>query len=412
VPDHRLKGHRVVAIQQIRAAIAEIENGDPSHKAPGYLHDAADELTTSLSIARENAAPTGPPSATADATLPSPPPEPAPAPAAADAAPPLPLPPTPPTPAASATIPPEVTTEMEQAFLAKYKAAMAKPDIDAYMALIAQDSHLTADDKERIKGFMELDLAMESASHPQTYEFVPLPADSGKPDPPLEIDGKRYAGYLTPVVALKTTYAKMGHPAPGELVPSGPHTVPLGIQDHQLMIVGFKAAGDAPPAKKSDNFGITPNTRKLNDDRFGDGDFLSLDEFLASLKQPKVEVIASGETPLVYFAICRINSNLCVYADGNRHDQADSNYTFHVHASDLHNQPLTGNPTWIKLVEDKPDDSSPPAKEARAVFQTPSVQGTVFTMPDHYSGPVTIEADYWDDGGKELQPVLKTVLWQ
>lgn len=51
-PNHRLKGHRVLAIQAIRSAIAEIRGGDPNHQAATYLHTADTELTTSISLAK------------------------------------------------------------------------------------------------------------------------------------------------------------------------------------------------------------------------------------------------------------------------------------------------------------------------------------------------------------------------
>jgi ankyrin repeat protein len=50
-PNHRLKGHRVLAIQAIRSAIAEIREGDPNHQAAIYLHTADTELSTSISLA-------------------------------------------------------------------------------------------------------------------------------------------------------------------------------------------------------------------------------------------------------------------------------------------------------------------------------------------------------------------------
>jgi tetratricopeptide (TPR) repeat protein len=50
-PNHRLKGHRVLAIQAIRSAIANISNGDSSHQAQINLHTADEELSTSISLA-------------------------------------------------------------------------------------------------------------------------------------------------------------------------------------------------------------------------------------------------------------------------------------------------------------------------------------------------------------------------
>jgi ankyrin repeat protein len=50
-PNHNLKGHRVLAIQAIKTAIAKIQQGDPDHKAADYLHTADTELVTSISLA-------------------------------------------------------------------------------------------------------------------------------------------------------------------------------------------------------------------------------------------------------------------------------------------------------------------------------------------------------------------------
>ena len=50
-PDHHLRGHRVQAILDIKAALAELKDGDPDHKADGLIHDAAEELRTAISIA-------------------------------------------------------------------------------------------------------------------------------------------------------------------------------------------------------------------------------------------------------------------------------------------------------------------------------------------------------------------------
>jgi len=50
-PQHNVKGHRVKAIQDIRSALDLLKNGDPDSKAVEYIHDAASELRTSVSMA-------------------------------------------------------------------------------------------------------------------------------------------------------------------------------------------------------------------------------------------------------------------------------------------------------------------------------------------------------------------------
>jgi hypothetical protein len=50
-PEHHVKGHRVQAIRDIKAALSLIKNGDPDHKAVEYIRDADSELRDALSIA-------------------------------------------------------------------------------------------------------------------------------------------------------------------------------------------------------------------------------------------------------------------------------------------------------------------------------------------------------------------------
>jgi hypothetical protein len=123
-----------------------------------------------------------------------------------------------------------------------------------------------------------------------------------------------------------------------------------------------------------------------------------LNEFLPSLKQPAVQVLDSGETTYEYYAICRIAPNLCVWAGGDKAGQG--NYTFYFKATDANKQDLKGAPKWIRLV-DVPTDNG----------QAPSVQGTVFFVPDHYSGPITLEAHYGDDSGEKVT-LSRTINWQ
>jgi tetratricopeptide (TPR) repeat protein len=59
-PNHRLQGHRVLAIQAIRNAIAEIRSGDPDKKAAAYLRTADTELSISVSLAGGTAPLAGP----------------------------------------------------------------------------------------------------------------------------------------------------------------------------------------------------------------------------------------------------------------------------------------------------------------------------------------------------------------
>ena len=170
------------------------------------------------------------------------------------------------------------------------------------------------------------------------------------------------------------------------------------------MLPGLKEIPGAvpPPAvDKAANFGIEPNLRKLSDKAESEGEngFTSLDEFLASLKQPGVEILDSGEGKFEYYAICRIAPNLCVWAGGDK--VGETNYSFYFRATDSNKQELKGSQKWIRLV-DLPTDNG----------QAPNVQGTVFFVPDHYTGPITIDAHYSDDAGAKIPSVSRTVDWK
>jgi hypothetical protein len=393
-PNHRLKGHRVLAIQAIRGALAEIRSGDPNHKVAAFLQTADAEMSTSVSLASNTVSPQveAPPPA-AISTLTSTNTSSAPPSAAV------------PIDHGVASVPPEVTPDMEQAFLAKYKAALEKPDTDALFSMIAFDPNMDPKGKEALKGIYVLSFAMDASNPNRTYSFVP--ATSGPEDKPTELVGKMYGEYLPAVIALKITFGKPAHSSPDAPVATGASTIPLCIQDHQLMLPGLKEIPGAvpPPAvDKAANFGIEPNLRKVKSgvkdkEGFDDEGFTSLDEFLSSLKQPSVEILASGDSKYEYYAICCIAPNLCVFAGGDK--VGEHNFTFYFKATDSNNQQLKGESTWIRLV-DLPVDNG----------HAPNVQGTVFRVPDHYSGPVTVEAHYSDDSGKKSLTFSRTVDWK
>ncbi|MCE0522778.1 MAG: hypothetical protein LV480_07695 [Methylacidiphilales bacterium] len=50
VPQHYLKGLRVQAINDIKAALYEIKQGDPNNKATSYIRDADSRIRSALAI--------------------------------------------------------------------------------------------------------------------------------------------------------------------------------------------------------------------------------------------------------------------------------------------------------------------------------------------------------------------------
>jgi ankyrin repeat protein len=301
-------------------------------------------------------------------------------------------------------LPPGVTTEMEQTFLTKYKAALEKPDPDALFSLVATDPKMDPKAREALKGFFMISLAFAVSNPQRTYSFVPISSEQRQQEVPTQLLGKMYRSYLPTVAGLKISFGKAANSSSDQLVAEGDTTIPLCIQNHQLMLIGQKEIPGAvpPPAvDKSANFGIEPNLRKVSDKMaFEDGDaFASLDEFLASLKQPSVGILASGEAKFEYYAICRIAPNLCVWAGGDKVGEAS--YSFYFRATDSNKQELKGSQKLIRLV-DVPTDNG----------QAPNIQGTVLFVPDHYRGPITIDAQYTDDAAKKTSSVLRIVDWK
>jgi hypothetical protein len=273
---------------------------------------------------------------------------------------------------------------------------------EALFALVALDPNMDAKAKDDLNGLFVFSFAMASSNPNRTYAFVPVTPDGQ--DQPTQLDGKMYDAYLPAVIALKITFAPPAHPSSDQPVATGDTIIPLCIQNHQLMLIGLKEIpGPVPPpaVDKSANFGIEPNLRKVSDQTEGENwdAFTSLDKFLSSLKQPAVEVLASGEATYEYYAICRIAPNLCVWAGGDKLGQ--NSYTFYFKATDSNQQQLKGSQKWIRLV-DVPTDNS----------QAPNVQGTVFFVPDHYLGPITVKAQYLDDKGNKSSSVSRTVTWK
>lgn len=50
-PDHHLRGTRVQAVLDLKAALAMLKNGDPDHKLNDLIHTAADDLRAAASLA-------------------------------------------------------------------------------------------------------------------------------------------------------------------------------------------------------------------------------------------------------------------------------------------------------------------------------------------------------------------------
>jgi hypothetical protein len=308
------------------------------------------------------------------------------------------------------TLPPGVTVAMEQDFLARYEAVMkavkaAKETKDqsaltSYYALFAMAPSVPPEGRKAFEDLSVIALGMNAMGGEPSYAFIPLQLDdktSG--DGLLTLAGKVYTGYLPPVVSLKTTFAAPEHPDPNAVTTTG-STLPLCVENGRLMLIGIKPVpGAVPPPldNPAENFGLTPNHLREGDTN-DDQDFASLDKFLAALKQPKVQVLDSGQNDYVYYAICRVDPDLFVYVESSRPEKDNFSYTHPV--TDSSGAELQPDKKQITLAED------PAGLDGKAV---PILQGDVFHPA---AGPVTVAGKYGSDFSNLKPDFSKTVDWK
>jgi hypothetical protein len=310
---------------------------------------------------------------------------------------------------AAAALPPGVTAAMEQDFLARYEAALktarAAKDpsgLKDYDALYANDPALDPKVKKAFEDLAVFGAAMDSMGAHPTYAFVaPEPEGKGE-DKPLTLAGKVCTDFLPAVVELKTTFAKPDPPVAGQLTPDG-SSHPLCLQNGRLMLIGVKVVpGAVPPPldNPADNYGLTPNHLKEGDTD-DEQDFASLEKFLAALRQPNVEVLASGQCDYVYYAICRIKPDLLVFVDDDRPGKGNFDYSFQV--TDSNHTQLESDKKQITLAED------PAGMDGNPV---PILQGQVYHPAAGYAGPVRVVGKFGDDFSKLTPGFSETVDWK
>ena len=409
-PQHNLKGHRVLAIQNLRVAITLLRDGDPQGQLPGYFKSATSELSAAISLAEKNDAAKAVDSEAMPAT--NAPPI-VPLPPATNAPSIVPLPPAtnvPPIKPVADALPPGVTVEMEQDFLARFQAALqaakgAKDEsgLDPYVALYAMDPAVDAKGKDAFRSMVIMGFGLGAMGKNPTYSFAPLPAEGdSKDETPTQLGDKMYVGYLPPVAIFKTTFA----PSSGdEMVPRSSEE-PLCIQKGRLMLIGVKEVpGAVPPPmdNAAENYGLSPKhlASEESDDEFSN-EFDSLEAFLAALKQPGLEVVASGQTDFTFCAVCRVHTNLLVYAFAGRRGKDD--YFDTVQVTDAQGNLVNAEKKEIALVEEPK-----PGIDGKAIDY---VSGTVFKLLVGYAGPIRVEAKYWEEDEKHPSTFSTTVDWK
>ena len=407
-PQHNLKGHRVLAVQNLRAALTLVQLGDPQGQFAGYIKTAISELSAAIVLAEKNDAKAA--ALAADATN-APPIVPI---APATNVPPIvPLPPAtngPPIKPVADALPPGVTLAMEQDFLARYQAAlqMAKGSkdetgLDPYVALYAMDPAVDAKGKDAFRSMVILGFGLGAMGKNPTYSFEPLPASAdAKEEVPTQLGDKMYVAYLPPVAFFKTTFALASG---DEMVPRSSDE-PLCVQNGRLMLTGVKEVpGLVPPPmdNAAENYGLTPkHLASPAKDEEVSGDFDSLDAFVAALKQPGLEVVASGQTDFTFCAVCRVHTNLLVYAFAGK--RGKDNYFDTAQVTDAQGNLVNAEKKEIALVEEPQ-----PGIDGKAITY---VTGAVFKFLVGYSGKVSVEAKYWVDDEKKASTFSTTVDWK
>jgi hypothetical protein len=295
---------------------------------------------------------------------------------------------------------PGVTVDMEKDFLTKYKAAIHHQDVAAYVALYPSNAAMP----KSASDFLPIALAMDEAIPAPAYAFAAI--TPGQHNPPSQLDGKTYVDDRPAVIELKVTSTAPAASSAQENGPMGSNKL-LGLENNRLVFIGCKEDAHAvvppPPAPMPapPNFGFKPNVRQLTDQQQSDDDtsFKSMDDFLAGVQQPGLQLLASGTSDLEYCALYRLKPNLLVCAEGSRPGQ--KNYGFQFSAKDANGGDLACKPRWIALVDHQVDNG--PVHD---------VTGYVFEVPPNYHGPLAVKCSYTDDSGKELPPFAMTVDWK
>ena len=134
--------------------------------------------------------------------------------------------------------------------------------------------------------------------------------------------------------------------------------------------------------------------------------FASQKEFVAAILQPKVQVLGSGENESSYYALCRLQSNLCVYASFSRGGNelgtgfiltgADGRKLF----DSVRGSKALGETTLFTC-----------ARLYGNHTMTKEVGGSVVRLPSGYSGPLTVETVTIDREGRATSTSI-TVDWK
>lgn len=296
---------------------------------------------------------------------------------------------------------PNVTVEMEKAFLAKYKTTVEKQDPAGWIALNADDPAMDPQLRKDLTAFIGLGLLMEKSNPIRSYSFEAV--HPGQHDPPTQLDGKTCVDNLPAAIAFKVSFAPSPQAAAGE--PDALSVVHLlGLQDHELKIVGVREDSHAvipepvAPMPTKDNYGLTPNVRPAPEpDQIK---FTSLDNFISTLKQPNLELLQSGESEFEYYGIYRLKPNLLVYAGGPR--KKDANFTWSLSVKNAQGESIPGKPRWIALLDNKLDGGS---------FYH-EVTGTVFEIPPGNNGTLTFQDEYLREDESTASSFSRTVDWK
>ena len=185
----------------------------------------------------------------------------------------------------------------------------------------------------------------------------------------------------------------------------------LGVRRGFISIL-FGLIVQTPPAEAaSPPFGIYPKVEHLEVSRGDDSQhwpipFHGVEDFVARIRQPAFTLLASGETPLVYYALFRTSPNVAVFAYAFKQEEK-RNGSFGLCGSDGTQSDLVKNSErGLTLLKVEAVAKSATLGGAAPVETTQgfTISGYCAQVRPGYSGKMTLNFQLWNQGKDNLRP--------
>lgn len=131
--------------------------------------------------------------------------------------------------------------------------------------------------------------------------------------------------------------------------------------------------------------------------------FNSAKEFVETIRQPSFQLLTSGRTAVVYYAVLRVQPDIYLYVSAFVKDQK-SNGSYSIHGGDRNDSILrdeTNNPKIVEVLDAVVKLSSTgivPAGGLLSETRSIPIYGYAAKVRQNYNGPITFHAQNWNEG--------------